>query len=402
LSSDKIYSFSVIAFEDIYNEKKNFTCTTAFMEGVMFGLYSFDRYKTKKNSHTLEEAEIITNITRLKTYIDTNMAELNDIFTHVNIAKDLTNAPANDLTPAAFADYIAGNAHPSLKVTVWDEKEIAARGMNLIASVGRGSDNPPRFIQVSYSGAAETTHNVAIVGKGVTFDSGGTNLKPTGGLEKMKSDMSGAAAVFAIVNLAASRNMPVNINAYMPMVENTIGGAAFRPGDIVKSFSGKTVEILNTDAEGRLILADALYLATKTDPEIIIDIATLTGACVVALGERCAGLFSNRKFLSKHMSDVSSEVGEDVWELPLYEGYAGKLKSKNADLHNRPSGAKDGGAILAALFLKEFVENYPWVHLDIAGPAFLGEEHPVFGSQATGFGVHLIYKFIKKHYILAG
>ncbi|MDR2883878.1 MAG: leucyl aminopeptidase [Deferribacteraceae bacterium] len=399
LNDDKIYSISLIAFEDIYNEKKSNASTSAFMEGIMFSLYSFDRYKTKKAHHTLEEVEIITNMTRLKSYIDANHAEWNDIFKYVNIAKDLVNTPPNDLTPAGFADYVVASAHPSLKVTVLDEHEIAERGMNLITAVGKGSGNPPRFVHIVYNGATDTTNNVAIVGKGVTFDSGGTNLKPSGSLERMKDDMSGAAAVFAVVNLIASQNLPVNINAYLPMVENTIGGKATRPGDIVKSFSGKTVEILNTDAEGRLILADALYMATQTDPEIIIDIATLTGACLVALGDQCAGLFSNRKFLSKNISDISSEVGEDLWELPLYENYAAKLKSKNADLQNMASGAKNAGAIIAALFLKEFVENYPWIHLDIAGTAFLEEKHPVFGNQASGFGVRLIYQFIKRYYV---
>jgi leucyl aminopeptidase len=215
----------------------------------------------------------------------------------------------------------------------------------------------------------------------------------------MKDDMSGAATVFAIINLAAAQNLPININAYIPIVENIIGGRATRPGDVVKSLSGKTVEILNTDAEGRLILADALYMATKTDPEIIIDIATLTGACLIALGDHCAGLFSNRKFLSKNISEASAEVGEDLWELPLYENYAKRLKSQIADIQNMGTSGRNGGTILAALFLKEFVDNYPWVHLDVAGTAFVEEKHPVFGSQATGFGVRLIYQFIKKNYV---
>ncbi len=399
LNGDKIYSFSLLAFEDIYSEKKDFTCTTAFMEGVMFGLYSFDMYKTKKETNTLEEVEIITNISRLKTYIDHNLAEWNAIFTYVAAARDLVNTPPNILTPAGFADYAGEHTLPNVKKEIWDEKEISGNGLNLVSIVGQGSANPPRFIHLYYEGLPGNPKNIALVGKGVTFDSGGTNLKPTGSLEKMKSDMGGAAAVYAVVNLAAHQQLPVNIHAYIPLIENIIGGSALRPGDIVKSLSGKTVEILNTDAEGRLILADALFMATKTDPEIIIDIATLTGACVVALGEFCAGLFSNRKFLSKHMSDVAYSVGEDVWELPLYEGYADKLKSKNADLQNMASGPKNGGAIMAALFLKEFVENYPWIHLDIAGTGFLESKHPVFGSEATGFGVRLMYQFIKSHYL---
>ncbi|MDR0453896.1 MAG: leucyl aminopeptidase [Deferribacteraceae bacterium] len=399
LGEDKICSFSLIAFEDVYNKKKDFVCTTAFMEGVMFSLYSFDAYKTKKDANALEEVEIITNVNRLKTYIDNNMSEWNSIFTYVAMARDLVNTPPNILTPAGFADYAEEHTLPNIKKDIWDEKEIAANGLNLVKSVGQGSANPPRFIHLYYEGFPGKTKNIALVGKGVTFDSGGTNLKPTESLEKMKSDMGGAAAVYAVINLAALQSLPVNIHAYIPLVENIIGSNALRPGDIIKSFSGKSVEIMNTDAEGRLILADAISLATKTDPEIIIDIATLTGACVIALGEFCAGLFSNRKFLSKYISDAAYKVGEDVWELPLYEGYSEKLKSKNADIRNIASGPKYGGSIIAALFLKEFVENYPWIHLDIAGTAFIESKHPVFGAQATGFGVRLIYQFIKTHYL---
>lgn len=395
---DKISSFSLIAFEDIYNEKKDFMCTSSFMEGVMFALYSFDRYKTKKDSRTLEEAEIITGISRLKNYIDQNASEWHDTFFYVNITKDLVNMPPSDLTPVKFAEYIQQNAHPYITVDIWDEKRIKENQMELVCAVCKGSATPPRFVHLYYEGAPGKGQNVAIVGKGVTFDSGGTNLKPSESMKNMKSDMGGAAAAFSVINLAAAQQLKVNLHCYLPIVENIIGGRAFLPGDIIRSFSGKTVEILNTDAEGRLILADSLYLATKTDPEIIIDLATLTGACVVALGEQCAGLFSNRKFLSKYMSDIASRVGEDVWELPLYDGYASRLKSKNADLQNIASESRHGGAIIAALFLKEFVENYPWIHLDIAGPAFLDAAHPVFGAQGTGFGVRLIYHFIKTHY----
>lgn len=397
LAVDKIDSFSLIAFEDIYNEKKDFSATTSFMEGVLFSLYAFDRYKSKKEPLLPEEVEIITGNNRLKRYIDDLIPEWQDTFASVNMAKDLVNTPPNDLTPAIFADFINKNAHAGVSVEVMDAAKINEVGMGLVAAVGVGSANEPRFVRLTYKGAPESERNVALVGKGVTFDSGGTNLKPTGSMETMKSDMGGAAAVFATVNLIAARGLKVNVNGYIPLVENIIGGSAFRPGDIVKSLSGKTVEVLNTDAEGRLILADALYLATSTDPEVIVDMATLTGACVVALGEYCAGLFSNRKFLSKNISDISSKVGEDVWELPLYESYAEQLKSKNADLQNMGAG-RNGGAILAALFLKEFVENYPWIHLDIAGPAFIGAKHPVFGKNASGFGIRLLYHFIKAHY----
>lgn len=400
LNHDQIDSISLIAFEDIYNEKKNFSCTSAFIEGILFGMYSFDMYQTKKSNKSLAEVEIITNITKLKTYFDNSFSEWEAVFGCLCEAKDLGNMPANELTPEKFAAIVKDKAHANVKVEILDEAQLIKEGFNLIHAVGRGSSNKPYFAKLSYAGAPMSKQNVALVGKGVTFDSGGTNLKPSGAMETMKSDMCGAADVFAITNLIASQELPINVNTYMPLVENIIGGDAIRPGDIIKSYSGKTVEILNTDAEGRLILADALAVAASSDPEIIIDMATLTGACIVALGDFCAGIFSNRKFLSKQISDIASKIGEDIWELPLYEGYAAQIKSKNADLQNMGTAGRSGGSIMAALFLKEFVDNYPWIHLDIAGPAFLEKKHPVFGDKATGFGVRLVYYFLKSHYLV--
>ncbi|MDR2868894.1 MAG: leucyl aminopeptidase [Deferribacteraceae bacterium] len=398
LSADKIGSFSLVALEDIYNEKKDYGYSTSFLEGVLFALYSFDSFKTKPQAQRLEDVEIITTQAKLKAYIDANSAEWLDTFKYVYTARDLVNTPPNVLNPAYFADFVAANCDPKLKVTIWNEEDINKEGLLLVAAVGNGSHNRPRFIKLSYIGEPKEPKNVAIVGKGVTFDSGGSNLKPSASMDTMKADMSGAAAAYAIMNLAAARELPINIHAYIPLVENIIGGNAMRPGDIIKSYSGKTVEVLNTDAEGRLILADALYMATKTSPEIIIDIATLTGAAIIALGDDCAAFFSNRKFLSKQLADISAKVGEAVWELPLFEAYADKIKSKNADLQNRSTLGRSGGTISAALFLREFVENYPWIHLDIAGPAYLERKHPVFGSNATGFGIRLLYQFIKTHY----
>ena len=214
----------------------------------------------------------------------------------------------------------------------------------------------------------------------------------------MKTDMAGAATIFAVVSALAENREKVNVYAYLPLAENTIGGSAYKPGDIIKSYSGKTVEILNTDAEGRLIMADALSFALEKDPEIVIDIATLTGACVIALGSHCAGLISNRKFLAKNISDISYDISEDIWELPLYEGYKDRIKGKIADLQNISSKKREAGTTIAGLFLREFLDNYPWIHLDIAGTAFLEDEHPIFGNNASGFGVRLLYHFIKKYY----
>ena len=398
LKDDKITSFSLISFEDIYNEKRDFSSTQGFIEGLMFGSYIFDKFKTKKESPTVLELEVITAMPKLKRFIDDRAEEWNTIFENVKLAKDFTNTPANFLTPQIFAETMVKEAPENLEVTLWDSEEIRKNGLNLVDAVGKGSANKPYFVKLQYKGNPESDSNIALVGKGITFDTGGVNLKPTGFLEDMKTDMAGAATVYGTVRLIAMMNLKVNVNAYIPLAENALGGNSVKTSDIITSASGKTVEIMNTDAEGRLILADALFTATQTDPEIIIDMATLTGGCVVALGPFCAGLFTNRKFLSKQISDVSNQTAEDVWELPLFEDYEEGINSDIADIQNMSSFKREGAAIHAALFLRQFVDNYPWVHIDIAGTAYFERSHPVFGKGASGFGVRLLYHFIKNQY----
>jgi leucyl aminopeptidase len=369
----------------------------------MFRQYSFDRFKGKQDkNYQFEEAEVITAFTKMKRFVDENAESWNKVFDGVYFTRDLINTPAADLTPEIFADIIKEMESDTLKVQVVDDMEVLEKDYPLVYAVGKGSSNKPRFVKVEYNGAPQTDKHIALVGKGVTFDSGGTNLKPSGAIEDMKVDMSGAATVIGVTKIAHDNEMPVNIKTYIPMVENIIGTCAYRPGDVLTSANGKTIEILNTDAEGRLILADALYEATKTDPEVIIDVATLTGACVVALGSFCAGLFSNRKFLAKNISDVSTTIGEDIWELPLLPIYESRVKSDIADLRNIAKQKGEAGSTVAGLFLQEFVDNWPWIHLDIAGPAHISEEHPVFGKNATGFGVRLLTDFIKTNYSVNG
>ncbi|QAR34287.1 leucyl aminopeptidase [Geovibrio thiophilus] len=398
IRKDKLFSFSLVSFEDIYAEKKEGSYTKSFLEGLFFGLYSFERYKSKKESFDFEEVEVITTFTKLKKFIDAGAERWATIFQNVYLARDLINTPPMDMTPAIFAETVRKEAGDDFAVTVYDEVKIKEEGLNLIDVVGMGSVNKPRFVMIDYKGDPGNIKHIALVGKGVTFDSGGSNLKPTGSMETMKCDMAGAATVFAVTKLVRELKLPVNIRTYIPLVENMIGGGAYRPGDVITSASGKTVEVLNTDAEGRLILADALYTATQTDPEVIVDVATLTGACVVALGSHCAGLFSNRKFLAKNISDLSGDVGEDIWELPLLKTYEKRIKSDIADLRNIARQRTEAGSTIAALFLREFVDNWPWIHLDIAGPAYLEEEHPVFGKHASGFGIRLLLEFIERYY----
>jgi len=400
LKKERITSFSILAFEDIYMEKRDCNFTKSFLDGFFFGQYSFDTFKSKQEkSYLFEEAEVITSFAKLKRFVDENAENWNSIFESVYLAKDLINTPPADMTPQIFAEKALSFADENLKVEVIDDMDVLEKDFPLVHAVGKGSTNLPKFLKIQYNGAPEVDKHVALVGKGVTFDSGGTNLKPTGSIEDMKTDMSGAATVLAVTKIAADTGMKINIKTYIPLVENIIGSCAYKPGDILTSKMGKTIEILNTDAEGRLILADALYEATKTDPELIIDVATLTGACVVALGSHCAGLFSNRKFLAKNMMDTSGAIGEDIWELPLLEAYQERVKSDIADLRNISKQKGEAGSTVAGLFLQEFVDNWPWIHLDIAGPAYLKEPHPVFGNHATGFGVRLLAEFLKNNYM---
>jgi len=398
LKKDRIQSFSMISFEDVYTEKKDFMYTKSFLDGFMFAQYSYDKFKSKQSNYQFEEAEVITAFTKMKRFVDDNADAWNTVFDGIYLTKDLINTPAGDLTPEIFAGIIKDMEGDNFKVDIVDDMAVLEKDYPLVHAVGRGSSNLPRFVKIEYNGAPSTEEHIALVGKGVTFDSGGTNLKPSGFIEDMKVDMSGAATVLGVTKIAHDNKLPVNIKTYIPMVENIIGTCAYRPGDILTSANGKTIEILNTDAEGRLILADALHEATKTDPEVIIDVATLTGACVVALGSFCAGLFSNRKFLAKNISDVSDTIGEDIWELPLLKVYEERVKSDIADLRNISKQKGEAGSTVAGLFLQEFVDNWPWIHLDVAGPAHIAEEHPVFGKHATGFGVRLLVDFIKNNY----
>ncbi len=399
LKKERISSFSMIAFEDIYMDKKDPQYTAAFLDGFFFGQYSFDVYKSKQEkSYQFDEVEIITSYTKLKRYIDDNAAEWNIQFDNIYMARDLVNTPPADLTPEIFAAKVKEAEGGNLKVTVVDDMAELSEKFPMVYGVGKGSPNLPRMVIMEYNGNPESPKHIALVGKGVTYDSGGTNLKPTGSIEDMKTDMAGAAAMFAVTKTASETGLKVNIKTYIPMVENIIGTNAYKPGDILTSAMGKTVEILNTDAEGRLILADALYTATQSDPEVIIDAATLTGACIIALGKHCAGLFSNRKFLAKNITDISYDIAEDIWELPLLPSYQKRVKSDNADLRNIARQKGEAGSVIAGLFLQEFVDNWPWIHLDIAGPAYIEEEHPIFGKYATGFGIRLLNRFIKVHY----
>lgn len=312
------------------------------------------------------------------------------------LARDWVNLPSNDKRPGQFTRSIIAHAKKeNLKVNVFDAKELKLKKFGGILAVGTGSTSKPRMIVLEYNprGARKT---LALVGKGVTFDSGGINLKSTAGLKEMKKDMSGAAVVAATLITVAKLKSALKVIGVIPVVENMLSGNASRPGDIIRTYDGKTVEIGNTDAEGRLILIDAMsYCVKKYKPETLIDVATLTGACAVALGDKIAGVFSFDDKLAEAIVASGKKTHERCWQMPLPDDYKELLKSDFADIHNM-SKSSWGGAITAALFLSEFVGNTRWAHIDIAGPTYHDKESEYCGAGGTGFGVRLLCDLLEK------
>ncbi len=298
--------------------------------------------------------------------------------------RDLANTPPNEAYPESMAERARELAERrGIKVEILGPKELEKKGMGGILAVGRGSRKPPRLVELQWGDGEE---RISLVGKGVTFDTGGISIKPAGGMDEMKFDKSGACTVLGIADAAAALDLPFRFRAYVALAENMPDGDAYRPGDIVRCYGGKTVEILNTDAEGRMLLADALALASERGADTILDYATLTGACVVALGHSGAGLFSSNDDLARELLDAADGAGERLWRLPLWQEFVDQIKGSHADLRN--TGGRWGGASTAAAFLSRFVSNPRWAHLDIAGPAYIGrDQEGSFG--ATGYGVAL-------------
>jgi leucyl aminopeptidase len=355
--------------------------------------YRFDRLKSKKNGNGAPQLRrLALNIAEADELDGARRAVRQGqvVAKAVALAKDLGNLPGNICTPSYLAEearkLAQGNAKLSAKILT--EKEMTALKMGSLLSVARGSRQPPRLIVLSYHGGKRADKPVVLVGKGITFDSGGISIKPAATMDEMKFDMCGAASVLAAVNAAAEMALPLNVIAVVPSCENLPDGNANKPGDIVTSMSGQTIEILNTDAEGRLILCDALTYSERFKPRAVIDVATLTGACVVALGKQASGLFGNSEDLVQEILRAGTQSGDRAWQLPLWEEYQEQLKSNFADMAN--VGNRDGGAITAACFLSRFTKNFPWAHLDIAGTAWLSG-----GSKgATGRPVPLLTQYL--------
>ncbi|MEU2713919.1 leucyl aminopeptidase [Streptomyces sp. NPDC007205] len=361
----------------------------AIAEGVLLGAYSFDVYKengqakgaaAKNGKGPLAEAALLGGKPR-DTAHKGAVARAVAVTEELNRARDLINTPPNDLTPAVFAGLAqtAAKEH-GLKVQVLDDKALAKGGYGGILGVGGGSAATPRLVKLSYTHPKAAKH-LAFVGKGITYDSGGISLKPAGHNETMKCDMSGAAAVFAAVVAAARLGLEVNVTGWLALAENMPSGSAVRPGDVLRMYSGKTVEVLNTDAEGRLVLADALWAASQENPDAIVDVATLTGAMMLALGSRTFGVMANDDAFRSAVFEAAEEVGEPAWPMPLPEHLRKGMESQVADIANM--GERMGGGLVAGLFLREFVgEGITWAHLDIAGPAF--NEGGPFGYTPKG------------------
>jgi leucyl aminopeptidase len=307
-----------------------------------------------------------------------------------NTARDLVNLPGNHLSAEDLADAAReAGKRGCFEVTVFDRKRITELGMGGLLAVNKGSEEPPTFTIMDYQPKGKIRKTVALIGKGVTFDSGGISIKPAAGMDEMKSDMAGAACVIAVVEAIAKLALPFRVIGLVPATDNMPGGSAQKPGDVITTMSAITVEVGNTDAEGRLILADALtYAKREYDPEVVIDLATLTGACIVALGMKVAGMFSNDDALADDIFRAGQASGEKVWRLPLWDDYAEQIKSDVADLSN--TGSKGAGTITAAKFLENFVEGHKhWAHIDIAGPSYAAKGAGA-GSGGTGFGVRLL------------
>jgi leucyl aminopeptidase len=368
--------------------------------GAALRSYRFDKYRTKEKPEQKPTLAELTVLTASAAAARRAYVPLESISSGVYFTRDLVSEPPNIIYPETLAREAKSLEKLRVKVEILDEKEMKKLGMGALVGVGQGSAHPPRLVVMDYRGHPRGKEKapVAFVGKGVTFDTGGISLKPAQGMEEMKWDMAGAGVVVGLMKALAGRKAKVNAVGIVGLVENMPGGNAQRPSDIVHSLSGQTVEVLNTDAEGRLVLADALwYCQDRFKPQFMVNLATLTGAIVVALGHEYAGMFSNNDQLAARLSGAGKAVEEPLWRMPLGEAYDRQIDSDAADMKNIGNG-RDAGSITAAQFLQRFVNNVPWAHLDIAGTAWSKKDAPLVPKGATAFGVRLLDQLVASHY----
>lgn len=369
----------------------------ALTEGAVLSSYFYDAYKTQAKAKNKKPQQLYFYLEPQENHaaISEAIERAALICDHANSVKDLANGPSNVVTPASLVETARKYAKKAgLKCIILDESDMRKQGMNCILAVAQGSSQKPALIVLEYRGA-KGKPPIALVGKGVTFDSGGINLKPTGSLENMKEDMTGAAIVLNTLKTAAELHLPVNLLGVVPCVENMPSGTAVKPGDVVKASNGKTVEIMNTDAEGRLILADALHYVTKYNPAAIIDIATLTGASFIALGKSVTPILGNDSELIKQVIDAGNDTYERCWELPLFEEFSESIKGDVADIKNIGAPKGEAGVIAGAVFLKEFIGNCKWVHIDIGGTSWTEAENDYIQKGSTGVGLRLLVRFLE-------
>ncbi|HEY9844032.1 MAG TPA: leucyl aminopeptidase [Candidatus Obscuribacterales bacterium] len=379
-------------------------CAEALVEGVILGMYRFDKYKSKKKNaeKLLQKIKIIATSEEAVPALSKSAETGKTLAESANFVRDLVNEPANYMYPISFAECAEEVAKThGLKIQVLGPEDLEREGMGLHLAVAKGSDQPPRLVVMSYEGNPGGK-TIGIVGKGITFDTGGYDLKPSQAMLRMYGDMAGAAATLGAINAIAAEKLAVNVVVAMPLAENMVSSRAYRPSDILTSMSGKTVEMMNTDAEGRLVLADALtYIQKHHNPDVLVDIATLTGAVIIALGRTVSGVLTNEDDLYNRLYQAGEYTGERVWRLPLYEEYRSQLVSDVADIES--VGGRSAGTITAAIFLKEFVDaDRPWAHIDIAGTSMMEEEiaryvkNPYLPKEGgTGTGTRLLFHFVE-------
>jgi leucyl aminopeptidase len=371
------------------------TRAQAIGEGALLGLYAFDRYKAKKNGdHAVGSLTLVARDSREQAAVREGLRLAELAAEATNFARDLINEPANAVTATVLAEHAQTIAKAGgLAARIYDRAACEKLGMGAFLGVNRGSQEPPRFIHLTYKPKGRSRRRVVLIGKGITFDSGGLDLKTAEGMAWMKGDMSGAAAVLGVMKVLSRLGPPVEVHALVAATDNMPSGSATKPGDVLRTLNGKTIEVNNTDAEGRLTLADAMAYAVKEiEPDEMVDVATLTGACSIALGSLCAGAMTNDERLQARILQAADLAGERVWPLPLIEEYKEGLKSDVADMKN--TGPRPGGAITAGLFLKEFAGTTPWVHLDIAGAAFTEKELPYASKGGVGFAARTLLAYV--------
>jgi leucyl aminopeptidase len=370
----------------------------ALAEGTLLGLYRFLKYKTNNENDRKKLIQSLTILAETSSSIRAIQRGVKigeTIAASASMARDMVNCPPADMTPTIIAAKAREIAREfGLKIQVLERKQMQKLGMGGLLGVAAGSAQPPKFIIIEYRKGGKKP-SIALVGKTITFDSGGISIKPAENMDRMKDDMSGGAAVLGAIRTAAALKLPLNIVGLLPATENMPSGTAYKPGDVLRTLSGQTIEVLNTDAEGRLILSDALTYACKYKPAVIVDIATLTGACSIALGTEATGMLGTSEKLKKQIRDAGETTGERVWELPLWDEYYDLIKSDIADMKN--TGGRGGGTITAAALLSKFVQKYPWVHLDIAATSWTEKDRPYTPKGATGIGVRLLTQFLRDY-----